>query len=143
LRVLFATDVVLDLLLDHQPFSEPAAILFSRAETGSISGYICATAVTTIHYLSTKAIGLKHSRNNIQKLLSILDIAPVSRSVLEAALESRFRDFEDAVVHEAACQIKAEAIITRNVRDYKHSSIPVYSSVELVKMSRASDVARS
>jgi len=143
LRVLFDTDVILDLLLDREPYSEAAAILFSRAESGKISGYICATSVTTIHYLSTKVVGLKHSRNNILKLLSILEVAPVSRSVLEAALESIFRDFEDAVVHEAACQIEAEAIVTRNVRDYKHSSIPVYSSVELVKMLRASNDTRS
>jgi predicted nucleic acid-binding protein len=130
---------VLDLLLDRRPFSDTAAILFSKVESGRISGYICATSVTTIHYLSLKARDLKHSKMNIRKLLSLLDVAPVNRSVLEGALESKFQDFEDAVVHESACQSNVDAIITRNIRDFKRSSLPVYSPLELVKMLKAAE----
>jgi len=58
--------------------------------------------------------------------------------VNEGALESKYKDFEDGVVAEAAQKIGAQAIITRNVRDFKTSAVPAYSPDELLKMLRAS-----
>lgn len=137
MRVLFDTDVVLDLLLDRQPHSSVAAQLFSRVESEEIFGYLCATTVTTIHYLALKVIGPSRSRREIEKLLSLFEVAPVNRVVLEGALGSKFKDFEDAVIHEAAHQIDANAIVTRNIRDFKRSAIPVCSPIELEKMIRS------
>lgn len=134
MRALFDTDVVLDLLLDRQPHSEAAAALFTKVESGQITGYVCATTVTTIHYLAAKVVGAKRSRREGEKLLSLVEVAPVNRSVIEGALGGRFPDLEDAVVYEAALRVNANAIVTRNVRDYKRSKIPVYSPTELVKM---------
>jgi predicted nucleic acid-binding protein len=132
-RVLFDIDVVLDLLLDRRPFSEDAGILLSKAEQGEISGYLCATAVTTIHCLARKAIGERRARTEVRKLLTFLEPAVVNRAVLEGAFEAKFKDFEDAVSHEAGRQAGAECIVTRNVRDFKRSVIPVYSPSELVR----------
>jgi predicted nucleic acid-binding protein len=137
LRVLFDTDVILDLLLDREPFAESAAMLFSLVETGRISGFVCATSVTTIHYLAVKAVGVKRAKDHMKKLLSLLDVAQVNRSVIEAALGSRFPDFEDAVVAESAHQVDANGIVTRNVRDYRRSLVPAYMPAELVAMLRA------
>jgi predicted nucleic acid-binding protein len=61
----FDTDVVLDLLLDRQPFSTPAADLFSRVERAEIRGYLCATTVTTVHYLAAKVIGTRRARAEV------------------------------------------------------------------------------
>jgi len=134
MRILFDTDVVLDLLLDREPFSEAAANLFTKVEMGEVTGYVCATTVTTIHYLATKAVGKKQAKKAIRKLLSFLEIAPVNRAVLEGAPEGKLKDFEDGVVSEAANQVEAKAIITRNIRDFKSSIVPAYSPIEMVKM---------
>ena len=58
-------------------------------------------------------------------------IAPVHRPVLEAALDSGLADFEDAVLHEAALQVSAQAIVTRDPTDFKRAALPVYSPREL------------
>jgi predicted nucleic acid-binding protein len=123
--------VVLDVLLDGEPFAEPAADLLSRAEAGEIAGCICATTITTIHYLAAKVVGAEDSLLAVRKLLSIFEVAPVNRPVLEAALDSRVTDFEDAVLHEAARQVFAQAIVTRNPKDFKKSDLLVYSPQEL------------
>jgi len=133
-RVLFDVDVVLDLLLDRSPFSRNAGILLSKAEKGELSGHICATAVTTIHYIARKAIGDRRARKEVRKLLTFLEPLVVNRTVLEGAFDATFRDFEDAVSHEAARQAGVECIITRNIRDFKESHIPVYSPSDLVRM---------
>ena len=137
MRVLFDTNVVLDVLLDREPHSEAASTLFSRVETGALAGYLCATTVTTVHYLAAKAIGPERSVEEVQKLLNLFETAPVNRSVLEAALEAGFSDFEDAVLYESARHVDAEAIVTRNVQDFKQARIAIYSSDELVHVLNA------
>jgi predicted nucleic acid-binding protein len=135
--ILFDTNVVLDLFLDREPFSLPAAQLFTFIETGKLSGCICATTATTVHYLSVKVAGSRIAREHIKKLLTLFEIAPVNRSVLETALKLKFRDFEDAVVHEAARQMGAQGIVTRNTRDFKIAKISIYTPEELLHMLHA------
>jgi hypothetical protein len=48
-------------------------------------------------------------------------------------VDSSFADFEDAVQYYAAISAKADAIITRNTKDYKHASIPVLTAEQFLK----------
>ena len=139
MRVLFDVDVVLDLLLERTPFSRDAAHLLSKAEQGELSGHICATAVTTIHYIARKAVGDRRARAEVRKLLTFLEPLAVNRAVLESAFDGTFRDFEEAVSHEAARQAGVECIITRNIRDFKGSRIPVYSPSDLIRTLAAAE----
>ena len=134
MRVLFDTNVLLDLLLDREPYSDDASYLFSKVECGDLVGYICAITVTTIHYLATKVIGSKQAMDELHKLLNLFEIAGVNRSVLEEAFKAGFADFEDAVLYEAARHVDAEAIVTRNVQDFKNARIKIYSPDELAKI---------
>lgn len=137
MRILFDTDVTLDLLLDRVPHSQHAAILFSRVERGELEGYLCATTVTTIHDLATKSIGPRKAESSLKKLLSFLKVASVDQEIIGAAIEARGRDFEDRVIASAALAIEARGIITRNVRDYRKSEVPAYSPREFIKMMKA------
>jgi len=125
-KVLFDTNIVLDVLLDRKPFSDHAAHLMSLAESSEIDGYLCATTMTTIHYLMAKSLGSKNAINNIRLLLTIFKIASVNKDVIEKALESGFSDYEDAVLVQAALHAGVEYIVTRNIKDFKKSSIPTY-----------------
>jgi predicted nucleic acid-binding protein len=137
MNVLFDTNVVLDVLLDRKPFSDSAAILFSWAEEGLITGILGATTVTTLFYLATKVVGREQAEESIAKLLSLFTIAPVNQSVLESAIHSSFSDFEDAVLYQAACHANAQAIVTRDLSGFKKSKISIYSPEEFVKMIQA------
>lgn len=141
MKILFDTNVVLDLLLDREPFSPTSAQLFSKVESGELSGYICATTITTLHYLASKVVEAKHAHEDIEKLLTLFEIAPVNRSVLKSALSSKFKDFEDAVVHEAAMNAGAQGIVTRDISGFKKAKMPVYRPEELMGMLQAKDKA--
>jgi len=133
MKVLFDTNVVLDVLLDREPFAPVALRLFSKVEGGEIGGWICATTVTTIHYLASKEIGAVGARGAVDTLLSLFDVAPVNRVVLESALASGFDDFEDGVIHEAARHVAADAIVTRDARGFERATLRVYSPTEFEK----------
>jgi len=132
MKILFDTNVILDVLLDREPFSDDAAILMSLAEQSEIIGLICATTVTTIHYLATKALGPQAASRHIQTLLALFVIAPVNRVVLENAAKSKFNDFEDAVLHESAIHAGAEYIVTRNIVDFEKSKLPTFSPTDII-----------
>lgn len=121
MRVLFDTNIVLDVLLNRSPFVEHSANLVSLTENEIIEGYLCATTITTIDYLVSKSVGKEQSKKSIQKLLSIFSIAEVNKNVLFLSAESKFTDFEDAVQHYSGRLVQVDAVATRNINDYKHS----------------------
>jgi len=133
LRILFDTNVVLDLLLDRDPYSQDAARCLSMVESGEIEGWLCASSVTTLHYLIRKSTGAKEALDSISLLLTLCEIAPANKAVLESALHLPFKDFEDAVLHESARYSNVDMIVTRNIADFKHSTIPVQLPEKLVR----------
>ena len=106
-------------------------------ETGAATGFLCATTVTTVHYLLSKALGEKRATCEVRKLTSLFRIASVDRGVLEAALSSGFSGFEDSVLHAAAKEAGVQGIVTRNLQDFKASELPVYSPDEVLGVLKA------
>lgn len=132
MRVIVDTNVVLDVLLARSPFVKPAASVFALVEQSKIEGALCATTLTTVDYLLSQSLPLVQARQIIRDLLQLFEIAPVNRSVLERALDSRVEDFEDAVLEQAGRLSGAEAIITRNTKDFRKSSIKALDPTEFL-----------
>jgi predicted nucleic acid-binding protein len=132
LKVIIDTNIILDVLLERAPFYKPAVEIFCLIEDLKIEAFICATTVTTIDYLLTKSLPVKKARTALSHIISLFEIAPVNRSVIERALKSRIVDFEDAVLEESGKMAGADCIITRNVKDFKYASIKVCDPVEFL-----------
>lgn len=132
MNILFDTNIILDALLDRDPFGKNAVILLDAVEQSLLNGFICADSVTTIYYLIEKVKNKAFARQKIKLILELFEIAPINRAVLEGAIGLGFSDYEDAVVHQSAIGINADGIATRNTNDYKKSKIAVYSPSELI-----------
>lgn len=132
MKILFDTNVILDVLLHRDPFAEEAITLLGHVETGVIEGWMGATTVTTLHYLITKSLDKVKAREHIRSLMKLFHIAAVNRPVLMDAIESQFSDYEDAVLHQSAYHASLEGIVTRNTGDFKRSEIAIYSPKELI-----------
>ena len=132
MRVLFDTNVVLDVLLDRKPHIDAAAKLFSLVDNGVLEGSVCATTVTTIYYIAAKSFGRRRAHAQVHELLALFAVAPADRDVLDRALDLDFTDFEDAVLHEAARNAGAAAIVTRDGVDFANATVPVFDPQELL-----------
>lgn len=143
MKILLDTNIILDVLMDRLPHSEAATELFSRVENGTVTGCLCGTTITTIFYLAAKTLGTSRAQQEIRKLIQLFEVAPVNRHVLEAALALNYHDFEDAVIYEAACQVGADVIVTRNQQDFKKSRLPVHSAEEMTKILRSLVLGKS
>lgn len=130
MKVVLDTNVVLDLLLDRAPHADAAAQVFSQIESGLLVACVCATTITTVHYVAEKTVGDAAAREHLTQLLHLVEVAPVTRPVVEHALVSPMADFEDAVLAHAAAMSGAEAVITRNGRDFHGGPLRVYSPAQ-------------
>jgi len=102
LKILFDTNIILDVLLSRKPFEETAIRLFSAVENNIIQGYLCSTTITTLDYLLSKSIGRDNSKHAIVSVLDLFNITEVNYRTLKAAVDSDFSDFEDAVLYFSA-----------------------------------------
>ena len=131
-RVLFDLNILLDVLQERQPFYKVSASLLAYAETGRIKGWIAAHSVTTLYYLIAKDKSADQARVIITRLLQFLRIAAVDQSTIEQSLNLPYHDFEDAVQVMAAVQIKAAYLVTRNIKDFQPSPLPVLQPADLL-----------
>ncbi|WP_445665597.1 type II toxin-antitoxin system VapC family toxin [Fodinibius sp. AD559] len=127
MKVLFDTNVLLDVFLEREPFFEASAQAVGFAEKGEIEGWICGTTVTTIFYLLAKQLSSQKANQHVREILKIFNVSNINRVVLEDALESNFKDYEESLLYQSAIHANLEAIITRNQKDFDKSEIPVYS----------------
>jgi len=137
-RVLFDTNVVLDVLMQREPHVDAAAKLFALVDNGRIEGWVCATTATTIFYITAKGFGDRRAREQVRDLLGLFAVAAVDKSVLDSALNTGFSDYEDAVIHEAARASGATVIVTRDREGFADSSVPAMSPEELLAAIAAS-----
>ncbi len=137
MRVLLDSNIVVDFLHNREQFFDDADLVMGQVERGAVTGLLCATTLTTVAYLTGKTFGKKPAVEQIRQLLRIFDIAAVTRSVLDAALAGHMSDFEDAVLAEAAHQAGAQAIITRNLKDFAQSPVRAYTPRQWLAMGSA------
>ncbi len=133
MRVLFDSDVVLDLVLDREPFAEDAAALFELNERGRIRGYASGVTIVNVFYVTRKNKGAAAARLAVGELLAILSVCPIDQNVLKDAHRLPFSDYEDAVQHACAEAVQLEAVVTRNLEDYKNAALPVFAPADFLK----------
>ncbi len=122
-RVLFDTNIVLDVLLDRQPYAEASALVWAAVEAGFAEGLLAAHAVTTIHYLARKEKGNVKARRIVSAILRVFTVAAVDSAVVQEALELPCPDFEDAVTAAAARLAGCECIVTRDPKGFRGSPL--------------------
>lgn len=127
MKVLIDTNIVLDLLLEREPFIESALSLFEQIEQGKLIGYIAATTITNIFYIIRKAESNEAAIAAVQRLLVGLQFCPVDRVVVTTALETGLKDFEDGIQLACATLNQLEAIVTRDLKDFSNASLPIWS----------------
>lgn len=132
-KVFVDTNILVDLIADRKPFSRFAIDIFLKAERGKLKLFTSSHSVATAYYLLKNYSDEKTLRSVISGLLEYLQITAIDREVLQKALKSKHRDFEDAVqIYCASHLAHAEFIVTRNIRDFRDSEVPAYTPDEFL-----------
>ena len=122
------TDVIIDHLTDRSPFSNYSSQIFELHEIKRIRVYISALSVNIIYYVSRRIIGQKYTLKLIGQLIENIEVVGTTKVEIKLALLTGFKDFEDSIQYTTALTIKGlEAIITRNIKDFKKSKIAIFT----------------
>ncbi|NEO86230.1 MAG: PIN domain-containing protein [Spirulina sp. SIO3F2] len=131
MKILFDTNVLLDILLNRDPFVAQARSLMQVIDTGKIIAYVTATTLTDIFYIVRKHTkSYERAHQAITTVLMLMIVCTVDRRIVEVALASDCKDFEDAI--QVACAIShgVDAIVSRDL-GLVQSPIPILSPQEL------------
>jgi hypothetical protein len=115
------------------PFYTDAAELFSLADKKKLTLSISSLCLADIHYILSKqnpGIEVRKILRNFKVLVNILSL---DDKITDLALNSEFRDFEDAIQYYTVIENEQELIITRNQSDFKDSKLPIMTAGEFLK----------
>ncbi|MBQ3383926.1 MAG: PIN domain-containing protein [Erysipelotrichaceae bacterium] len=133
MKIIFDTCVILDYLLDREEYSSNAEKLIIKAAQNRLQGLITVKSLMDIHYILKHTL---HNEKNIRDIIStLLDSFALVDSTGEnavRALSSDVNDYEDALMIETAVSYEVDGIVTRNLKDYRKSSIRIYSPEDLL-----------
>ena len=131
-KILIDTNVALDILLKRQDYPN-AKVVYLLAEEKQISGFISASAITDIFFLSKSDLGKKPAKEALKSLLQVFKPAAVTDSHIYQALDMDWNDFEDSVQYIVGESFSADYIVTRNTKDYTSGSIPAVTPEEFLR----------
>lgn len=130
-RLFLDTNIVVDLLEKREPFCQDALRLFTMAYEKKVQ-----LVVSPMTYATASFLLRKHGSEGVRNLLSnfrqLSRVATSNERVVDDSLASRFSDFEDAMQYYTAINAKADFIITRNVKDFINSKLPVMTATEFL-----------
>jgi predicted nucleic acid-binding protein len=129
-RIFVDSDIILDLMLEREPFFNSAAELFYLIEKKKIKASVSALHFSNLHYIIRKVKSSELAKSVLRKLAIIVNILSIDEKAIELALESDFPDFEDAIQYYACLDNEIDVIVTRNKKDYKTGKLPVMSAEE-------------
>lgn len=137
-RVLVDTNVIIDLLAKREPFHVESRQLFSMADLNEVELVVSSLSLVNTHYILSDVMKIEGARSIIGRFKVLVKSYELNDKIIELSLNDlTFNDFEDGIQHYTALESQCESIITRNLRDFKHSRIPVFSPKEYLSKRKA------
>lgn len=126
------TNVLLDFLLGREEFFPEARTIFAVCEKKFVIGYISALSIPNIVYIMRKQLTEEKTYEVIDTLMQIFTVADLKTDDIRKAVQLGFHDFEDALQSTAASRVKADFLITRNLKDFTSSKVTALTPRELL-----------
>ena len=130
MKLLIDANILLDVLQKREPHYRDSSMIWKLCETKQVSGYVSTLSFANLVYVMRKEL----SAEQIEEILRALSLIFVELSVsdLSYAAKMKWDDFEDAVQSATAERNHTDYIITRNIRDFKKSSVMALTPAEFI-----------
>jgi predicted nucleic acid-binding protein len=133
-KLLIDTNIVIDLLAKREPYYTDSAKLFSLADKKKIKLSVLALTITNTNYILLREKKSSEAKSILRRFKIIVDVLPLDDKVIGLALnDNEFEDFEDGLEYYSAIENNQDIIITRNLKDFKKSKIPVMTPEQFLE----------
>ena len=134
MKIMIDTNIILDVLLEREPFYEYSKAILELCEKRKIHGFISASSATDIFYLVGKALSSTEAAYDaLGEILNIVKILTVTNDDVNKAFLQKAKDFEDCLLATCAKSNNCDAIITRNKKDFMTFGITLFSPEEFIE----------
>jgi len=127
------SDVLLDMLLNREPFGGYTQLLLLESQNQAIQLSTSVLVIANINYILERKVGATASKKAIIALVKRINVLSFENDIMDEALKSGFNDLEDCIQYLIAKRYKCNAIITRNIKDYKQASLPVLTAEQFLR----------
>jgi predicted nucleic acid-binding protein len=134
MNILVDTNVVLDILLNRQPWYKNSALIFGLSQQKIIKSYVSASSITDIFYITQKEQGKIAAKEALKRILQIFYPATVTDRNIYQALKLEWEDFEDSLQYLVGEDLSVDYIVTRNVKDFALSSIETVTPEQFIQI---------
>jgi predicted nucleic acid-binding protein len=131
------TDVILDLFIRREPHHMEALQLFTNLKRSKIKCFTSPIVIANAYYILSKVKDKRYALERIKGLRKFVRVMPVDETVIDAALEKPYKDFEDSIQYACAKRNGIGTIITRNTKDYPKSDIKIANPGEYLDAGKA------
>lgn len=136
-ELLIDTNIIIDLLAKRQPFYDEAAMLFSLADKQKIRLYVSALTFANTNYILLQSTKPEEAKHILRKLKLIIQVLSLDEKIVGLSFnDNDFKDFKDALQYFTALENGVDAIITRNLKDFQKSKLPVMTAPQFLKSLR-------
>ena len=132
MRILVDTNIVLDVLLNREPFVHDSRRIWDAADDGVFDACVASFTLPTIHYICERQAGSTAAGAAVDTCVEAFEVCALYRECILAARRMGGVDFEDNLQIACALTDFIEGIVTRNPRDFAHAPIQVYTPAELL-----------
>jgi len=133
-KLLIDTNIVIDLLSRRKPFYDEAATLFSLADKKQVELSVSPLTFANTSCTLLRQLDTTKAKSILRKLRLIVNILPLDDKVVGLALnDDGFPDFEDGLQYYTAIENGQDLIITRNLKDFKSSKLPVMTARQFIE----------
>jgi predicted nucleic acid-binding protein len=132
-RIFVDSDIILDLLGNREPFYKYAAELFSQADKGNVHLFVSSLSFSNLNYLLSRQYSADQSRMKLLKFKTLVSVLSVTDKIVELALSSDFKDFEDGLQYYTATENEIRLLLTRNLKDFRTAEISVMTAEQFLK----------
>lgn len=135
--VLIDTNVIIDFLINREPYAQDAIEIVDLCNKKRISGYLAAHTIPNLFYILRKDFSIIQRREMLYALCRLFKISGIDyRTIITALNNNDFDDFEDCLQMECAIKIGAQYIVTRNADDFNNSKIQAIEPKEFLKINK-------
>lgn len=138
MKYMIDVNVILDFLTKREGSYEQSKKVYRLSAYGVIKGYFTANMITDIYYVIQR-YGVENPKTELEKLLKISRVLPVSALDCINALKLKGDDFEDNLIAATVQKHGIKNIITRNGKDFADKDLIVYSPEEILAKFSKSD----
>lgn len=124
-KIFLDTNIVIDFLGERNGFYDLSARILTLADKKKIKVYTSPTSIANCYYILSRNENSKIVLEKIRKFKLLCGISIMNDEVIEKAINSDFKDFEDSMQYFSALETNCDVIITRNEKDFKNALIPV------------------